>query len=56
MVAMLFAMRFFLEFFKTGQSTLNPSMPITMGQLLSVPLVIFGLWLLMRGSAVSTKT
>ncbi len=56
MVAMLFTMRFFLEFFKTGQSTLDPSMPITMGQLLSVPLVLFGLWLLMRKSAAPMKS
>lgn len=42
----LFTARFFLEFFKTGQSTLDPSMPITMGQLLSLPLVIFGIWLI----------
>jgi phosphatidylglycerol:prolipoprotein diacylglycerol transferase len=55
MVALLFAMRFFLEFFKTGQSTLDPSMPITMGQLLSVPLVLFGLWLLMRKPATPVK-
>lgn len=51
MVAMLFSMRFILEFFKTGQSTLDPSMPITMGQLLSIPLVVFGVWLLLRKPA-----
>ncbi|MBE0643720.1 MAG: prolipoprotein diacylglyceryl transferase [Bacteroidetes bacterium] len=51
MVAMLFSTRFVLEFFKTGQSTLDPSMPITMGQLLSIPLVVFGLWLLLRKPA-----
>ncbi|MCB2204748.1 prolipoprotein diacylglyceryl transferase [bacterium] len=48
MVTMLFSARFVLEFFKTGQSTLDPSMPITMGQLLSIPLVIFGVWLITR--------
>ncbi|MBN1448156.1 MAG: prolipoprotein diacylglyceryl transferase [Bacteroidetes bacterium] len=48
MVTMLFSMRFILEFFKTGQSTLDPSMPITMGQLLSIPLVAFGIWLITR--------
>lgn len=51
MVAMLFSARFILEFFKTGQSTLDPSMPITMGQLLSIPLVLFGLWMLLRKPA-----
>jgi len=48
MLTMLFSMRFILEFFKTGQSTLDPSMPITMGQLLSIPLVAFGIWLITR--------
>ena len=48
MLTMLFSMRFFLEFFKTGQSTLDPSMPVTMGQLLSIPLVAFGTWLILR--------
>ncbi len=48
MLTMLFSMRFILEFFKTGQSTLDPSMPITMGQLLSIPLVAFGVWLITR--------
>lgn len=56
MVAMLFSMRFVLEFFKTGQSTLDPSLPITMGQLLSVPLVAFGVWLLLRKPAASTQS
>jgi phosphatidylglycerol---prolipoprotein diacylglyceryl transferase len=56
MLSMLFSMRFMLEFFKTGQSTLDPSMPVTMGQLLSVPLVAFGLWLLMRRPTPGTKT
>ena len=51
MVTMLFSMRFLLEFFKTGQSTMDPSMPITMGQLLSVPLVAFGVWLIARSEA-----
>jgi prolipoprotein diacylglyceryltransferase len=48
MLTMLFSMRFILEFFKAGQSTLDPSMPITMGQLLSIPLVAFGIWLVVR--------
>jgi phosphatidylglycerol---prolipoprotein diacylglyceryl transferase len=48
MLTMLFSARFFLEFFKTGQSTLDPSLPITMGQVLSIPLVLFGIWLLTK--------
>ena len=52
MLIMLFSMRFILEFFKAGQSTLDPSMPITMGQLLSVPLVVFGIWFIARQKVV----
>lgn len=48
MLIMLFSMRFILEFFKSGQSSLDPSMPVTMGQLLSVPLVAFGIWFIAR--------
>jgi phosphatidylglycerol---prolipoprotein diacylglyceryl transferase len=44
----LFSARFVLEFFKTGQSALDPSMPITMGQLLSIPLASFGLYLIVK--------
>lgn len=55
MLSMLFSMRFILEFFKTGQSTLDPAMPITMGQLLSIPLVAFGIWLLVHKPAEKGK-
>ncbi|MCZ7557391.1 MAG: prolipoprotein diacylglyceryl transferase [Bacteroidia bacterium] len=54
MLTMLFSARFFLEFFKTGQSTLDPSLPITMGQVLSIPLVIFGIWLLTKKAPEKT--
>lgn len=56
MLTMLFSMRFILEFFKTGQSTLDPSMPITMGQLLSIPLVAFGIWLIARKQKEPAQT
>lgn len=56
MLTMLFSMRFILEFFKTGQSTLDSSMPITMGQLLSIPLVAFGAWLIMRDRSQSAES
>ena len=55
MLGMVFSARFILEFFKTGQSTLDPSLPITMGQMLSVPLVAFGAWLLFRKPIGTTK-
>ncbi len=52
-LAGMFTMRFILEFFKTGQSSLDPSMPITMGQVLSIPLVLFGLYLII--TSLKTK-
>jgi phosphatidylglycerol:prolipoprotein diacylglycerol transferase len=52
MLIMLFSMRFILEFFKSVQSTLDSSLPITMGQLLSLPLIAFGLWLVTRKGPV----
>jgi prolipoprotein diacylglyceryl transferase len=48
MVSMLFTMRFILEFFKEGQSAHDAFLPITTGQILSIPLVAFGLYLLLR--------
>lgn len=48
MVTMLFSMRFILEFFKEGQSAHDAFLPITTGQILSIPLVIFGTFLLLR--------
>jgi phosphatidylglycerol---prolipoprotein diacylglyceryl transferase len=44
----MFTTRFILEFFKEGQSIYDPAMPLTMGQLLSIPLVLLGLFFIMR--------
>jgi len=56
MLTMLFSMRFILEFFKADQSTLDPSMPLTMGQFLSVPLIAFGIFLLARKQDASSQS
>ncbi len=43
---LLFSARFFLEYFKTEQADYSPAIPFTVGQLLSVPLVLLGvLWI-----------
>lgn len=46
---LIFGFRFFLEFFKEEQSVLiGPHFPLTMGQLLSVPFFLWGIYLLWR--------
>ncbi len=39
---LLFGTRFLLEFFKTKQADFSLSIPLTMGQVLSIPLIILG--------------
>lgn len=44
----LFGIRFFVEFFKENQETFEDSMFINMGQLLSVPFILAGIYLIFR--------
>lgn len=49
---LVFGFRFLIEFLKEEQSALMASwFPLTMGQLLSVPLVLAGIYLLLRASS-----
>lgn len=45
---LIFSFRFFVEFFKENQSPFEAGMFLNMGQLLSIPLVILGIYLLFR--------
>jgi prolipoprotein diacylglyceryl transferase len=45
---LIFGFRFFVEFFKEIQSMFEQSMFLNMGQLLSIPFVIIGIFLLIR--------
>ena len=45
---LIFGFRFFVEFFKEIQSMFEQSMFLNMGQLLSIPFVILGIFLLIR--------
>ncbi len=47
---MLFSSRFFLEFFKIRQAQYAQTMELSVGQWLSIPLILFGLWLMLRKS------
>jgi len=44
-VWVLFSLRIFYEFFKENQVPFEDNMPLNMGQILSIPLVIIGLWI-----------
>lgn len=48
LLAMVFAARFVLEFFKTPQAAYEQGFALTVGQWLSVPCVVLGLWLVLR--------
>lgn len=51
-VTLLFSARFIIEFFKKVQVDFENNLILDMGQILSIPLVIFGLFLLFRKSEV----
>jgi prolipoprotein diacylglyceryltransferase len=45
---LIFGSRFFVEFFKEVQVAFEQSLPLDMGQLLSIPLVVLGVALVVR--------
>jgi len=47
-VIVLFTVRFFYEFLKENQVSFESELPLNMGQFLSIPLVLAGIWLLIR--------
>lgn len=47
-VSLLFSFRFLVEFLKENQVGFESQLPLNMGQLLSLPLVLLGLWILWR--------
>jgi len=55
-LTLLFGARFFIEFFKVGQTARDTEWAINTGQLLSIPFVLVGLYLIFRkkGPTVSS--
>ncbi len=51
----IFTFRFFVEFLKINQVDFENSMPLDMGQLLSIPFIILGVWCLRRGLQMSRQ-
>lgn len=47
---LLFTFRFFIEFLKQRQVAFENTLPIDMGQILSIPFIIVGIYLWVRGS------
>jgi phosphatidylglycerol---prolipoprotein diacylglyceryl transferase len=47
---MVFTARFFIEFLKENQVGFEKGMPINMGQILSIPFVLFGIYLVYRST------
>lgn len=45
---LVFTFRFFIEFYKVEQSSHSIDSPFTMGQLLSIPFIVLGIWLLRK--------
>lgn len=44
----IFSIRFIMEFFKENQETFENAMPLNMGQILSIPMVLIGLYFITR--------
>ncbi|MDR1679348.1 MAG: prolipoprotein diacylglyceryl transferase [Prevotellaceae bacterium] len=44
----IFVSRFLLEFIKNNQEAFEDSMQLNMGQLLSIPFIVWGIWLLVK--------
>jgi len=52
-ITLIFTFRFFIEYTKDIQEAFEASMPLDMGQILSIPFIILGVWCMMRSK---TKT
>jgi len=48
---LVFTVRFFIEFFKENQEAFEKTMPLNMGQILSIPLILLGFYCILRTSA-----
>ncbi len=49
-VVILFSLRIFYEFLKENQVDFENGLPLNMGQILSIPMVFVGLWVLIRSN------
>jgi prolipoprotein diacylglyceryl transferase len=54
-LVLIFGSRFFVEFVKMRQAAFAEGLPLSMGQLLSIPVVLVGFWLLVRAWRRSSR-
>ena len=55
-LTLVFSYRFFIEYFKVPQIEFNADLPLRMGQMLSIPLVIYGIYLMYVKRPPSSET
>ena len=48
-LAYIFTFRFFIEYFKEVQEAFEQGLPFDMGQILSIPFIIIGVWCIVKG-------
>lgn len=54
LMVLLFTSRFFVEFYKEVQEAFEASLPIDMGQILSIPFIVAGIIFIMRSARTSS--
>ena len=47
-LTLIFTFRFFIEYTKEVQEAFENGLPIDMGQILSIPLIVLGVWAMLR--------
>jgi phosphatidylglycerol---prolipoprotein diacylglyceryl transferase len=51
----VFGSRFVLEFIKLNQESFESGMPLNMGQILSIPFIVWGIWLIFKSNRVAIQ-
>jgi prolipoprotein diacylglyceryltransferase len=54
-LTLIFTFRFFIEYTKDNQEAWEANMPINMGQILSIPFIIVGVWCIVKRKKVTSK-
>jgi prolipoprotein diacylglyceryltransferase len=52
-LAYIFTFRFFIEYFKEVQEAFEEGLPFDMGQILSIPFIIIGVYCMIRAKKVA---
>jgi prolipoprotein diacylglyceryltransferase len=51
---LLFTFRFFIEFLKENQESFEDQLPLNMGQILSIPFIIVGIYFILKSKNKKT--